>query len=95
MAYYVALYLRTYGEISPRVDLIFPDHLLLENFQGDQLSVILFIGFYFPTFRVVPVWGLAVVVQVDVDEMQTMCVRPDHPQASSAEFYGPYSHTRT
>ena len=92
---YVALYSQTYGENSSRVDVISQDHLLPENFQGDQLSVMLFIGFYFPTFRVVPAWGLAVVAQVEADEVRTMCVRPNHPHHSSAELHDPRFHTQT
>jgi hypothetical protein len=37
------------------MDLFRPDHPLMEDFQEDLLPVLLFIGFYLPTFQIGPV----------------------------------------
>ena len=61
---------RAYREIPCRADPVFLEYRCPEyHFEGDQLSVVLFIRFYKPVFRVAPVRGL----KREREQKQTKC----------------------
>jgi len=60
----VAQHSRTYGEIPCRTSLVSPKHgcgCPAENFEGDRLFVVPFVGSYQPGSWILPVRGLAAV----------------------------------
>ena len=59
----IAWWSQTYGEIPCRADLIFPYSCPTVRFESDELSVMLLIGFYQPSFRGVPVRGSVAVAR--------------------------------
>ena len=69
---------QTHGEISCCVNFVLPEWTSPhEHFQGDQLSMVLFICFDRPTLRAAPMWDLAVAAaRVEVDRAQTTHVHP-------------------